>query len=62
MSIHFMAIVQAIDCLNNQDGLSPKTKAIYDEIRKFFPVFKDDTPKYKDIEKMIEYLKNKRFK
>ncbi len=61
MSIHFMAIVQAIDSLKIQNQLSGKSKAIYDEIRAFFPVFIEDTPKYKDIERMQEYLKTKKF-
>ncbi|MDR2918734.1 MAG: aromatic amino acid ammonia-lyase [Tannerella sp.] len=56
MSIHFMALVQAIDCLNIQDNLSQKTYEIYNEIRSFFPVFIEDTPKYKEIEAMKNYL------
>lgn len=62
MAIHFMGIVQAVDCLKIQDNLSPHTKVVYDEIRAFFPVFKDDTPKYREIETMMEYLKNKELK
>ena len=61
MAIHFMAIVQAVDCLKIQDKLSKETKTIYDEIRAFFPVFKEDTTKYQDIAHMEEYLKTKRF-
>jgi len=60
MSIHFMALVQAVDCLKIQDKLSGQTRAIYDEIRAFFPVFSDDTPKYKEIEQMKNYLINKK--
>ena len=60
MSIHFMALVQAIDYLKIQDILSKQTRAIYDEIRAFFPVFSDDTPKYKEIEQMKSYLMNKK--
>lgn len=59
MAIHFMAIVQAIDCLEMQNKLSEYTRGIYDEVREFFPVFKEDTPKYKEIEGMIVWLKNK---
>lgn len=59
MAIHFMAIVQAIDYLQSQDKLSGYTRGIYQELRDFFPVFKEDTPKYKEIEKMIVWLKNK---
>ncbi|MDR1221319.1 MAG: aromatic amino acid ammonia-lyase [Tannerella sp.] len=59
MSIHFMALVQAIDCLKIQPRMSKKTRAVYDEIRSFFPIFADDTPKYKDIERMKNYLMTK---
>ena len=57
MSIHYMAIVQAVDYLKIQDKLSTKGKEIYDEIRAFFPVFIEDTPFYKDIKRMTEFLK-----
>jgi histidine ammonia-lyase len=60
MSILFIAIVQAIEYLKNQDKLSEKSKAIYEEVRKIVPVFVEDTPKYKEIEKIIEYLKGKK--
>jgi len=60
MSIHFMALVQAVDCLKIQDKLSGQTRAIYDEIRAFFPAFSDDTPKYKEIAQMKNYLINKK--
>ena len=59
MAILFMGIVQAVDCLQMQDSLSPRTRSIYDEIRTFFPVFKEDTPKYKEIASMVDWLKNK---
>ncbi len=57
MAILFMTIVQAVDCLSIQSQLSKRTIAVYNEIREFFPVFKEDTPKYKEIEEMIKYLK-----
>ncbi len=59
MAIHFMAIVQAIDYLKIQNELSEKTYTVYNEIRSFFPIFADDTPKYKDIETMKNYLMTK---
>lgn len=57
MSILFMGIVQAIDYLKIQEQLSPQSLKVYREIRAFFPVFTEDTPKYKEIEAMTEYLK-----
>lgn len=59
MAILFMTIVQAVDCLGIQSQLSSHTVTIYNEIREFFPVFTEDTPKYKEIAEMIEYLKNR---
>jgi histidine ammonia-lyase len=60
LSIHFMALAQAIDCLKIQKKLSTQTRAIYNEIRAFFPVFSEDLPKYKEIEQMKHYLMNKK--
>jgi histidine ammonia-lyase len=60
MSIHFMAIVQAIDYLKIQDQLSDVSKELYTDIRAFFPVFIEDTPKYEDIARMNQYLKEKK--
>jgi len=60
LSIHFMAIVQAIDYLKIQDKLSEVSKEMYSEIREFFPAFVEDTPKYEDIARMNEYLKTKK--
>ena len=58
MAIQFMGIVQAIDYLKIQEKLSSKSRQVYEEIRSFFPAFTEDTPKYKEIEQMITYLKN----
>lgn len=57
MAILFMGIVQGVDCLGIQEKLSPSSRRVYNEIRAFFPVFKEDTPKYKEIETLIIYLK-----
>lgn len=59
MSVLFMAITQAIDCLAIQNDLSKNTKVIYDEIRDIFPKFVEDAPKYKEIGKLTNYLTNK---
>ncbi len=60
MAIHLMAIVQAVDYLKIQTQLSVKSREIYEEVRAFFPVFVEDTPKYKEISAMVEYLKKKK--
>lgn len=58
MSVLFMTIAQSIDYLKCQNKLSSKSKKIYDKVRDIFPVFIKDTPKYKDIQHIIDYLKN----
>lgn len=57
MAIHMMALVQAVDCLKIADKLAPTTREMYDQIRSIVPVFVEDTPKYKEIEAIIEWLK-----
>jgi histidine ammonia-lyase len=57
MAIHMMALVQAVDCLKIEDKLAPTTRKMYDEVRAIVPVFVEDTPKYKEIEALIAYLK-----
>ncbi|MEO3570894.1 aromatic amino acid lyase, partial [Phocaeicola vulgatus] len=61
MAILMMGIVQAVDCLEIAGRLSPRSQQVYKEIRAFFPVFREDTPKYKEIERMMVYLKKGRF-
>lgn len=58
MAIQMMALVQAVDCLKIKDQLSPKTKRLYDEVRAILPTFVEDTPKYKEIRNIVDYLKN----
>jgi histidine ammonia-lyase len=60
LSIHFMAIAQAIDYLKIQNELSDYAKTVYSEIRSIFPVCVEDTPKYKEIKNLVEYFQNKR--
>lgn len=56
LSIQMMTILQAIDYLDCASRLSSKTLKIYTEIRKIFPKFIEDKPKYKDLEKIIKYF------
>ena len=58
MSILFIALAQATDCLKIDDKLSPATRRQYDRIRNLVPLFVDDTPFYEDIAAVEEYLKN----
>lgn len=57
MAIHMMALVQAVDCLKIAYKLAPATRELYDQIREIVPVFIEDTPKYKEIESVMNWLK-----
>ncbi len=58
MSIHFIALAQATDCLDIKDKLAPSSRKIYELVREIIPVFVEDAPFYKQIAKVEEYLKN----
>lgn len=56
LGIQVMTIVQAIDYLGCSDRLSPNTLALYTGIRKIFPKFIEDQPRYKEMEKVRIFL------
>ena len=56
LSIQLMTILQAIDYLDCAPRLSASTRSLYQEVRKIFPKFIEDTPKYKDVEKVRSFL------
>ncbi|MDR3118542.1 MAG: aromatic amino acid ammonia-lyase [Mediterranea sp.] len=57
MAIHYIALAQAVDCLKISEKLSPAAGRIYEAIRTFVPVIVDDTPFYKEIAQMENYLR-----
>ena len=57
MAIHYIALAQAIDCLDIQDKLSPFTRKLYNEVRAIVPKFIEDTPKDIDIQNIENYLR-----
>jgi histidine ammonia-lyase len=56
-AIHLIALAQATDCLKIAPQLCKETQSLYNEIRAIVPTFIDDTPKYKEIGNVINYLK-----
>jgi histidine ammonia-lyase len=56
LSIQMMTVLQAIDYLECVPRLSTETLNIYTTIRKIFPKFIEDSPKYKDLEKIKKYF------
>jgi histidine ammonia-lyase len=60
MSIHAIAVIQAVDYLNCAKKLSPVTHKIYNELRELCPVILEDKPLYKNIRAITGYLKDKK--
>lgn len=58
LSILYIALAQATDCLDIADDLAPASRKAYDEIRALTPIITDDTPFYEDIAKVGDYLLN----
>ena len=58
MAIQYIALAQATDCLKIADKLSPTSRSVYDQVRELVPLFIQDTPFYKDIAAVENYLKN----
>jgi histidine ammonia-lyase len=56
LTIQALTIAQAIDYLKCQDKLSPATHRVYSSIRKIFPKFIEDSPKYEQQEKVKNWL------
>jgi histidine ammonia-lyase len=56
LTIQMMTVLQAIDYLDCTARLSSETLHIYTEIRKIFPTFIEDSPKYKDLEIIKKYF------
>jgi histidine ammonia-lyase len=57
MAIQYIALAQATDCLKIADKLCPTSRKVYDKIREMVPLFFEDTPFYKDIANVENYLK-----
>ncbi len=58
MSILYIALAQAVDCLKIADSLAQTSRRVYDEIRRIVPLFIEDTPFYRDIANVAEWMKN----
>lgn len=57
VSILFIALAQATDCLDLADKLAPRTREQYNAIRKICPKFVEDTPFYEEIAETEKYLR-----
>ena len=57
MSVLYLAMAQAVDCLHIADQLAPSTRAAYDAIRSITPTIIEDTPFYEDLAAIERYLR-----
>ena len=56
LAIQVMTMLQAVDYLQCQDRLAGFSHKVYEEVRAIFPKFIEDSPRYKDLQKIKEYL------
>lgn len=57
MSILFIALAQATDCLKISDRLSSATRRQYDAVRQIIPLFIEDNPFYEQIAEVEKHLR-----
>ena len=58
LAIELIALLQAIDYLEYADKLSPATFSVYSTLRKIVPVFREDSPKYKEIRRVMKFIQS----
>lgn len=56
LSVHALAIIQAIDIKDYKDRLSPATRWMYDELSQLAPSFKEDAVSYDRLAKVKAWL------
>jgi histidine ammonia-lyase len=56
LSVHALAIIQAIHYKNLQERLSPATRWMYDELSVLAPPFVEDAPSYERLQKVKQWL------
>ncbi len=58
LSIHAIAVAQAIDGVKCANKLSPVSKNIFNKIREICPMFIDDSPRHETMASMQNFLRN----
>lgn len=58
LAIQALTIIQAIEIVGGKEKMAPRTRTCYENLREIVPVFIEDSVKYKDIQKLTDYLKN----
>ncbi|MBR6034918.1 MAG: aromatic amino acid lyase [Paludibacteraceae bacterium] len=58
LSILFLAMAQAVDCLGIQHQLAPATRKQYEAIRALSPTIVEDRPLYEEVAQIENYLRD----
>ena len=58
VAILLMTIAQAVDCLEKEAKLSPRSRECYQKIRSVFPTFAEDHPHYEEIASIIKMMRS----
>lgn len=56
LAVEMVSIIQAVDFLEKENGLSVQGKKVYGKMRETVPVFVNDYPIYQDLEKVKKFL------
>ena len=56
LAIHFIAIIQAYEFIDDKSKMASICKKTYDELRQIVPKFVEDTTKHEEILRMKNYL------
>ncbi|HRO44262.1 aromatic amino acid ammonia-lyase [Agriterribacter sp.] len=57
LAIQMITVLQAIDYAECVEKLSPATKEMYTTVRKIFPKFIDDKPRYRELEQVATHFR-----
>ena len=57
LAIQMITVLQAIDYADCVEKLSPATKEVYIAIRKIFPKFVDDKPRYRELKQVVAHFR-----
>lgn len=57
LAIHAVAVMQAVDCLGVAGRLSPRCRAVYEQVRAIFPVVATDQPHFQRLRQVVELIK-----
>lgn len=56
LAIYYMSLLQAIDYIAVHEKMSRRTHHVYVQLRELVPAFIKDTPKYKDVARVKDFL------